>query len=83
MINANYDIPGCCFMMPKSMVHKFAKRYESVRLLMKEQGLVSTEQAVFQAMLKLDTEHMFELCYETNYVGAYTVVLKEFADYQL
>ncbi|MBQ6110088.1 MAG: hypothetical protein IJL05_01785 [Alphaproteobacteria bacterium] len=80
MINADYDVPGCCFMMPKDKVHDFYKRYEEVRLFMKEKGLVSTEQAIFQAMLKLDTDNMFELSYEKAYIGAYTVIMKKNPD---
>lgn len=81
MINADYDVPGCCFMVSTQMVHKFYKQYEKVRLLMKSVDLVSTEQAVFQTMMKLDTDNMFELSYETGYVGAYTVIFKKNPDY--
>lgn len=83
MINADYDVPGCCFMLSKKMVSEFCEQYELVRLLMKRNGLVSTEQAVLLAMMKLDQSHMFELSYEDAYVGAYTVVLKKKPDYIL
>jgi len=80
MINADYDVPGCCFMVPKNIVSEFYKQYEHVGLLMKRNGLVSTEQAIFLAMMKVDTRHMFELSYEDGYISAYTVITKKDPD---
>ena len=83
MINADYDVPGCSFMANGKMVHKFYHEFERVRLIMKKHGLVSTEQAVFQAMMKFDTDNMFELSYVYGYTGVYTSIAKEKPDYLL
>jgi hypothetical protein len=45
--------------------------------------LVSTEQAVFQAMMKFDTEQLFELSYISGYRGVYAGVSKKDPDYIL
>lgn len=83
MINADYDIPGCCMMIPANKVHSFYQQYEQTRLFMKQKNLVSTEQAIFLAMMKLAPDNMFELVYETEYLGVYTAVFKKDSDYVL
>lgn len=50
---------------------------------MKNHGWVSTEQAVFQAMMKFDTTNMFELSYIHGYTGVYVGVAKEKPDHLL
>ena len=80
MINADYDVPACCFMGDVEWAHKFYMWFEQVRSIMKRHGLISTEQAVFQAMMKFDTENMFELSYIHGYKGAYAAIAKEKCD---
>lgn len=80
MINADYDVPACSIMATRENVHNFFKQFEIVRKIMKNHGLVSTEQAVFQAMMKFDTENMFELSYIHGYTGVYAGVAKEKPD---
>ena len=80
MINADYDVPACSFMADTEWVHKFYVWFEQVRNIMKKHGLVSTEQAVFQAMMKFDTINMFEVSYIHGYTGVYAGVAKECAD---
>lgn len=74
MINADYDVPACSIMADAKHIHKFYNWFECVRKIMKNHGLVSTEQAVFQAMMKFDTEDMFELKYIHGYTGVYAAV---------
>ena len=50
---------------------------------MKKHGFVSTEQAVFQMMMKLDTDDLFELSYIHGYTGVYAGVAKEKPDHLL
>lgn len=83
MINADYDVPAGSFMMPKKLVHDFYLEFERVRKIMLRHGLVSTEQAVFQAMMKFDTEHMFELSYIRGYDRLYASIAAKDADYLL
>ena len=83
MINADYDVPGCCFMVPSDKVHDFYNQFENVRKTMKFYELVGTEQAIFQAMMKFDTADMFELSYFHGYTGEYAAVAKEKPDYLL
>ena len=80
MINADYDVPACNFFMSKKLVKDFYKQFEHVRLIMKRHGLVSTEQAVFQAMMKFDIDDMFELSYVHGYTGVYAAVAKSEPD---
>ncbi len=80
MINADYDVPACSIMATGDLIKKFYQQYETVRLIMKNHGLVSTEQAVFQAMMKFDTTDMFELAYIHGYTGVYAGVAKEKPD---
>lgn len=83
MINADYDVPACSMMATADWVHKFYTEYEHVRLIMKKHGLVSTEQAVFQTMMKFDVYDMFELSYISGYTGVYAGVAKEKPDHLL
>ena len=83
MINADYDVPACSVIMQEHMVHKFYNAFERTRLIMKRHNLVSTEQAVFQAMMKFDTEKMFELSYIHGYDGVYAAVAKKDPDHIL
>ena len=83
MINADYDVPACSIMADAEWVHKFYAQYERVRKIMKRHNLVSTEQAVFQAMMKFDTDNMFELSYIHGYTGVYAGVAKKTPDHLL
>lgn len=82
-INADYDVPACSMMMTGEMTHRFHTTYERTRLMLKRHNLVTTEQAVFQAMMKFDTEHMFELSYIDGYRGVYHGVAKPTPDHIL
>ena len=83
MINADYDVPACSVMATAENIHKFYNQFETVRKIMKNHRLVSTEQAVFQAMMKFDTTDMFELSYIHGYTGVYAGVAKAEPDYLL
>lgn len=83
MINADYDVPACSILATGKWVHRFYQEFERTRLIMKNHGLVSTEQAVFQAMMKFDVCNMFELSYIHGYVGVYAGVAKEKPDHLL
>ncbi|MBR6597999.1 MAG: hypothetical protein IKK76_01195 [Alphaproteobacteria bacterium] len=83
MINADYDVPACSMLMSCDMVHKFYNAFERTRKIMLRHNLVSTEQAVFQAMMKFDTEQMFELSYIYGYSGVYAAVAKKDPDHIL
>ena len=80
MINADYDVPACSIMATAQYVHKFYEDFERTRKIMKKHGLVSTEQAVFQAMMKFDVDNMFEVSYINGYTGVYAGVAKEKPD---
>lgn len=83
MINADYDVPACSFMADANWAHRFYMQFEKVWLIMKRHNLVSTEQAVFQAMMKFDIDNMFELSYIHGYTGVYAGVAKEKPDWVL
>lgn len=83
MINADYDVPATSFIIPYKWASKFYEQFETVRKIMKRHGLVSTEQAVFQAMMKFDTCDMFELSYINGYTGVYAAVAAAHADHLL
>ena len=83
MINADYDVPACSVIGDGETIHKFYTAFERTRLIMKRHNLVSTEQAVFQAMMKFDTENLFELSYIRGYDGVYAAVAKKDPDYIL
>lgn len=83
MINADYDVPACSIMATAENIHNFYNWFEIVRKIMKSHGFVSTEQAVFQAMMKFDTTNMFELSYIHGYTGVYAGVAKEKPDHLL
>ena len=83
MINADYDVPACSMLMTGDTVHKFYNAYERTRKIMLRHNLVSTEQAVFQAMMKFDTEQLFELSYIHGYIGVYAGVAKQTPDHIL
>lgn len=83
MINADYDVPAACFMAPRDRVHEFYAEFERTRRVMKKHGLVSTEQAVFQAMMKFDVADLFEVSYVRGYTGIYTAVSRDKYDIKL
>lgn len=83
MINADYDVPACSILATGKWIHRFYTEFERSRLIMKNHRLVSTEQAVFQAMMKFDVCDMFELSYIHGYTGVYAGVAKEKPDHLL
>lgn len=83
MINADYDVPGGSFMIPKKWVETFYEYFNSMIIIMQKHGLVSVEQAVFQMMFKFDYRNMFEFSYINEYVELYTSIAKSKADYYL
>ncbi len=83
MINADYDIPACCMLMSTETVHKFYNTFERTRKMMLRHNLISTEQAIFQAMMKYDGEQLFELSYVRGYTGVYTAIAKKDPDHIL
>lgn len=83
MINSDYDVPACSMLMTGDVAHRFYSEYERIRIWMRDQGLVSTEQAVFLAMMKHDSEHLFELVYVRGYAGVYGAVAAKNPDYVL
>lgn len=83
MINADYDVPAACFMIPKNLVTDFYHAFERTRRVMKKHNLVSTEQAVFQAMMKFDVDNLFEVSYIHGYTGVYTAVAAKNADHMM
>ncbi|MBR4891900.1 MAG: hypothetical protein IKZ34_01825 [Alphaproteobacteria bacterium] len=74
MVNADYDVPGGCFMVPKELCCDFYAAFERARKIMKKHSLVCVDQGIFQAMMKLDTDDLFELKYITGYQGLYAKV---------
>ncbi|MBN1324665.1 MAG: hypothetical protein JW974_00370 [Alphaproteobacteria bacterium] len=83
MINADYDVPGGSFMIPKHWANLFSDCFDSICIVMRRHGLVSVEQAVFQTMMKFDDKNMFELSYIEGYTELYTSIAKEKADHLL
>lgn len=79
-INADYDVPATSFMIPLDMAHDFYSQFERVRKIMFKHNLVSTEQAVFQTMMKLDVDDMFEVSYIQGYRGVYAAVASNHFD---
>ena len=77
MVNADYDVPGGCFIVPKDLCHDFYVAFERTRKIMKKHNLVCVDQGVFQAMMKLDTEDMFELKYIKGYDGLYAKIAEQ------
>jgi len=74
MINADYDVPATSFMIPRGCVHDFYTTFERTRRIMQKHNLVSTEQAVFQTMMKFDTDDMFDVVYIRGYNGVYAAI---------
>ncbi len=83
MINSDYEVPACSFIIPINLADKFYENFETVRKIMQRHGLLATEQAVFQAMMKCDVNNMFELVYTDGYRGVYAAVAKKNPDYVL
>lgn len=83
MINADYDVPATSFMIPKNLVNDFYTAFERTRKIMQKHNLISTEQAVFQAMMKFDVDNMFELKYIHSYTGVYAAVADKSPDHLL
>lgn len=77
MVNADYDVPGGCFIVPRDLCHNFYAAFERARKIMKKHNLVCVDQGVFQAMMKLDTDDMFELKYITGYNGLYAKIAEK------
>lgn len=80
MINADYDVPAGCFIVPQKMAHDFYNAFERSRKILKKNGLVCVEQGIFQTMMKFDTDDMFELKYIRGYDGLYAAVAAEKPD---
>lgn len=74
MTNADYDVPGGSFIVPKNLAHDFYNAFEHTRKIMKKHELVCVDQGMFQAMMKFDVYDMFELKYITGYTGLYAAV---------
>lgn len=74
MTNADYDVPGGCFIVPAVKAHDFWNAFERTRKIMKKHDLVCVDQGMFQAMMKFDTEDMFELKYIKGYDGLYATI---------
>ena len=80
MVNADYDVPGGSFIVPKSKASDFFNAFERARKIMKKHDLVCVEQGIFQVMMKFDTEDMFELKYIKGYEGLYAAIADENPD---
>ena len=74
MTNADYDVPGGCFMVPKNKAHDFYQAFERVRKIMKKHDLCCVDQGIFQAMMKFDVDDLFELKYIKGYKSLYALV---------
>lgn len=74
MTNADYDVPGGSFMVPKRLCSKFYAAFERSRKILKRHELVCVDQGVFQTMMKFDTDNMIELKYINGYQGLYNAV---------
>ncbi len=83
MINADYDVPAGAFMIPQEWADRFYEKFETTRRIMLRHNLVSTEQAIFQTMMKFDVDHMFEVSYIRGYTGLYAAIAQEKPDYKL
>lgn len=83
MTNADYDVPGGCFIIPHKLCHEFYIAFERTLKLLNRHNLTCVDQGVFQAMMKLDTDNIFELCYTKSYVGMYAAVARKEPDYIL
>lgn len=83
MINADYDVPACSIMGTADNIHRFYNDFERTRKIMKKHGYVSTEQAVFQMMMKLDVDDLFELSYIHGYTGVYAAIADKSYDIDL
>lgn len=80
MTNADYDVPGGCFIVPQKKATEFYNAFERTRKIMKKHNLVCVDQGLFQAMMKFDTEDMFELKYIKGYDGLYAAVASKNPD---
>jgi hypothetical protein len=74
MVNSDYDIPATSFMMPKNLAGEFHRRYEMTRLFMLECGLISTEQSIFQMMVKFGCQDLFEFVIIKGYTCVYAKI---------
>ncbi len=83
MINADYEIPGGTFIIPKKLVMDFYTKFSNAVADMRENNLIGADQSVFLQMMKSDTQNMFELCRVNGYKKIYTKMVAEFADYDL
>ena len=63
--------------------NNFYNTFERTLKMMLRHNLISTEQAIFQAMMKYDGEQLFELSYVRGYTGVYAAVAREKADHIL
>lgn len=83
MVNADYDVPGGCFMVPRNLCSDFYQSFERSRKLLNKHNLTCVDQGVFQTMLKLDTDNLFELKYVDSYRGLYSAIANGQPDYIL
>lgn len=80
MVNADYDVPGGCFVVPAKMAGDFWNAFERTRKIMKKHDLVCVDQGLFQAMMKFDVDNMFELKYIRGYDSLYAAVASKEPD---
>lgn len=80
MVNADYDVPGGCFIVPQNLAHDFWVAFERTRKIMKKHNLVCVDQGIFQAMMKFDTEDIFELKHIKGYEKLYAAIADKDAD---
>ncbi len=83
MTNADYDVPGGCFMVPVRLTHDFWLAFEHTRKILKKHRLICVDQGLFQAMMKLDTDDMFELKYINGYDSLYAAIADKKSDHLL
>lgn len=74
MVNADYDVPGGCFMVPRHLCEKFYQAFERTHNILMRHSLICVDQGIFQTMMKLDGENLFELKYVHGYTGLYSAV---------
>ncbi len=83
MVNADYDVPGGSFMVPLSRCADFYRAFERAHNVLVRHNLICVDQGVFQTMMKLDGEHMFELKHINGYRGLYATIANGDADFVL
>lgn len=81
MVNADYEVPGGAFIIPKNLVSKFCKKFTDTQKEMYAANLIGVDQSVFLQMIKADTTKMFEVCYIKGYNKLYTKIAQKNPDY--